>query len=137
MNKRTLIPEMEDRRKGWLILTAVSFLFFAGVWALLFLPVKTTNGKLLLNLGIYLLWFIFAIVFGYFAFQMTGKVLPPLLLYIVLLALCRAGDPAGILLLQPVGSVGEFFAEWLYGLWYALRFAAIAFAVGIYTKNLR
>ena len=137
MMKKRLIPEMQDRRVGWAILLGVTFLWFALCRLLLLLPIPKGTGGSVAELLIMLLFFLFSVFYGYFALQMTGQVVLPILPFLFFLTLCRATDYSGILQAVPAPGVLPFLTAFLRSSVFSLRFGLMALAVGIFQKNLR
>ena len=132
------IKRPKQEKIGWAILAGVSFLFFLASRIPLFWPPVKENWRLLMGFCVYLAWFLYAVFYGMFAWQMTDKVLLPALMLAGFVTIVSFSDPSGILDgIQKVTRPSGYALPLLLYFWKSLRFGFVAAAVGGMIKNIR
>ena len=132
------IKPPKNKKIGWAILAGTTLVFFVACRIPLFWPPVSENGRLLMGFILYIAWFLYAIFYGMFAWQMTDKVLLPALMLVGFVALSSFSDLSGILdTIQKVTRPPGYAQPLLLYFRKALRFGLVSLAVGGTIKNIR
>lgn len=102
-----------------------------------FLPAGE-NERLIVGFIVYFAIYLYAIVYGMFAWKVTGKVLLPALMLVVFVALISFSDFSGTLdKIQTITRPPGYGPALVMYLWKSLRFGALAAVIGGMIKNLK
>ncbi len=123
---------------GWVILAGATFLFFLLCRIPLFFLPAGENERLIVGFIVYFAIYLYSIVYGMFAWKVTGKVLLPALMLVGFVALISFSDFSGTLdKIQTITRPPGYGPALVMYLWKSLRFGALAAVIGGMIKNLK
>lgn len=132
-SSRRVRPEL-----GWAILAGATFLFCLLCRIPLFFLPAGENERLIVGFIVYFAIYLYALVYGMFAWKVTGKVLLPALMLVVFVALISFSDFSGTLdKIQTITRPPGYGPALVMYLWKSLRFGALAAVIGGMIKNLK